>query len=232
MLTNEQKVRVEIKGVQNALLVTLGDGDWQDAERSILERVKAQNSFFKGARVAVDVGERSLRAADLGSFRDHLSDLEVTLWAVLSSVDGTEETARRLGLATRLPGTSTRKQKIAPVNTEFDGESSVLLRKTMRSGYKVSHPGHITVIGDVNPGAEIIAGGDIVVWGRLRGMVHAGADGNTEAMVCALDMNPMQLRIADKIAVPPKRKKGEVVQPEVARIVNDQVVAEPWNFKE
>ncbi|NSW51098.1 MAG: septum site-determining protein MinC [Anaerolineae bacterium] len=228
----EQKVRVEIKGVQNALLVTLGEGDWADAERSILARVEAQNSFFKGARMAVDVGERSLRAAELGSFRDHLSDLDVTLWAVLSSTDVTEETARRLGLATRLPGTATRKQKIAPVSTEFSGESGILLRKTMRSGFKVTHPGHITVIGDVNAGAEIIAGGDVVVWGRLRGMVHAGADGNHQAMVCALELTPMQLRIADKIAVPPRRKKGEVLQPEIARIANDQVVAEPWNFKE
>jgi len=232
MDSTEQKIRIEIKGIQNALLVSFGEGDWTAAENGLLERVQTQGSFFKGARLAVDVGERSLRAAELGGFRDRLADLDVTLWAVLSSVDATEENARRLGLATRISGGNQSKQKIQPVNTSFDGENGVLLRKTMRSGFKLSHPGHVTVIGDVNPGAEIIAGGDIVVWGHLRGMVHAGADGNTEAVVCALDFNPMQLRIADKIAVPPKRKKGEVVHPEMAKIINDQVISEPWHMKE
>ncbi len=85
------------------------------------------------------------------------------------------------------------------------------------------------MIGDVNPGAEIIARGDVVVWGRLRGMVHAGAEGDESAVVCALDLSPTQLRIAGQIAVTPKRRGKP--QPEMARISNGQVVAEPWDPK-
>jgi len=82
------------------------------------------------------------------------------------------------------------------------------------------------VIGDVNPGAEIIAGGDIVVWGRLRGVAHAGAAGDTAAVVCALDLSPTQLRIADSIAISPGRQREP--RPEMARLKDGQIIAERW----
>jgi septum site-determining protein MinC len=99
----------------------------------------------------------------------------------------------------------------------------------LRSGFSLQHPGHVVVIGDVNPGAEVIAGGDILVWGRLRGVVHAGAEGDEGAIVCALDLSPTQLRIAGQIAITPKRRGKP--HPEVARLHEGQVVAEPWDPK-
>ncbi len=103
----------------------------------------------------------------------------------------------------------------------------MLVHRTLRSGFKISYAGHVVVVGDVNPGAEIIAGGNVVVWGRLKGVVHAGAQGDEEAVVCALELVPTQLRIADKIAIQPKRPSKP--QPEMARIHDGQVVAEHWN---
>jgi septum site-determining protein MinC len=82
------------------------------------------------------------------------------------------------------------------------------------------------VFGDVNPGAEVIAGGSVIVWGRLRGVVHAGAKGNRTATVCALDMSPTQLRIAGQIAVSPTRRGKP--QPEIVRIKDNQLQAETW----
>jgi septum site-determining protein MinC len=84
------------------------------------------------------------------------------------------------------------------------------------------------VIGDVNPGAQIIAGGNVVVWGRLRGLVHAGAEGDESAVVCAMDLAPTQLRIAGHIAIPPQ-ERGEP-RPEIAFVKNGEVVAEEWNI--
>jgi len=69
----------------------------------------------------------------------------------------------------------------------------------------------------------------VVVWGRLRGVVHAGAGGDAEAVVCALDLSPTQLRIANHIATSPARK-GEP-KPEMARIRDGQIVAERWSAK-
>jgi septum site-determining protein MinC len=89
------------------------------------------------------------------------------------------------------------------------------------------HPGHIVIIGDVNPGAEVVAGGDIVVWGRLRGLVHAGALEDENAVICALELAPTQLRIASHIARSPEERPVKPV-PEKASIRDGQIVAVPW----
>jgi septum site-determining protein MinC len=111
-----------------------------------------------------------------------------------------------------------------------DPEAGLVARRTLRSGQQLRHPGSITVIGDVNPGAEIVAGGDIVVWGKLRGTVHAGAMGNETAVVCALDLAPTQLRIAQYIARSPEGRRRKPT-PEVARVRDGKIVAESWEMK-
>jgi septum site-determining protein MinC len=117
-------------------------------------------------------------------------------------------------------------QKLKPLDTALSGEAAIFIRRTMRSGFKVAYQGHVIVLGDVNPGAEIIASGSVVVWGRLRGTVHAGAEGDLAAVVCALDLSPTQLRIASKITTTPQDHVDP--KPEIASIVEDQIIAEPW----
>jgi septum site-determining protein MinC len=93
----------------------------------------------------------------------------------------------------------------------------------------VQSKGHAIVFGDINPGAEVIVTGNVIVWGRLRGVVHAGAEGNEQATVSALEMAPTQLRIAYVAAIPPKQK-GKLM-PEVARVYRGQIIVEPWDVK-
>jgi len=152
------------------------------------------------------------------------------LWAVLANSPKTVQTAQALGLATRLSKPIPERAQKLPETRLYDGEGAVLVKRTLRSGYSLEHPGHVVVIGDVNPGAEIVAGGDVVVWGHLRGVVHAGAEGDEHAVVCALDLSPTQLRIAGQIALSPQRR-GKT-QPEVAKLQNGQVIAEVWNPKD
>lgn len=218
--------KVHVKGIRDGLLVTLGEGTWSELHQALLDHLDDQVEFLKGARLALDVGNQILKAADMGQLRNEISERDLTLWAVLSNSPTTEQTAQTLGLATRI--TKPRPEYISPpASTTFqEGGGAILVRRTLRSGYSLKHAGHVIVIGDVNPGAEIIAGGDVVVWGRLRGMVHAGAEGDEAAVVCALDLSPTQLRIADQIAVTPKRRGKP--QPEIARLEDGQVVAESW----
>ena len=90
----------------------------------------------------------------------------------------------------------------APPQSAPAGISTLYHRGTLRGGQTLHNLGNIIVIGDVNPGAELIASGDIVVFGSLRGVAHAGAQGDGAARVVALELSPTQLRIATKIAAP------------------------------
>lgn len=216
---------MQIKGLKDGLLVTLGEGAWQDRLEELVLHVQQQEKFFRGARLALDVGNRILYSSELEQLRAKLAEKGVVLWAILSNSPATEQAAQELSLATRItPPRSDRV--IRPVDPNLPGEAAILVQKTLRSGFKVAYHGHVVVLGDVNPGAEITASGSIIVWGKLRGVVHAGAEGDENAMVCALDLAPMQLRIAGYIAVTPQRKGKP--EPEIARIDHNQVVAESW----
>jgi septum site-determining protein MinC len=106
--------------------------------------------------------------------------------------------------------------------------SAVVVRRTLRSGRVLKHNGHIVVVGDVNPGAEVIASGDVIVWGKLRGLVHAGALGDGNAIVCALHFEPTQLRIANMIARMPEQRKKRIA-PEMASIRNGKLEIVEWS---
>lgn len=102
----------------------------------------------------------------------------------------------------------------------------LFLKQTLRSGQAISHKGHLVIIGDVNPGAEIMAEGDITIWGALRGMAHAGVGGNINAEIRALKFEPIQLRIAHAIARAPDKLKSAALTssgPETARIINGKI---------
>jgi len=90
---------------------------------------------------------------------------------------------------------------------------------TLRGGQVLHHTGNIVVVGDVNPGAELIATGDILVFGRLGGIAHAGAQGDDNARIFALELAPTQLRIATSIAADtePKRRSAPLPEAAVAR---------------
>ncbi len=228
MMRLKQPESIQIKGIREGLLITLGEGDWQSIFDSLMDKITEKEKFFQGAKLALDVGNRIVHAADLGTLRDRLADKNIILWAILSNSPITELTAQDLGLATRI-SVPKPERIIKSIESSIPGEDAIFLRKTIRSGFKVVSNGHIIIFGDVNPGGEIIAGGSVIIWGRCQGVVQAGADGDQDATVCALDLNPTQLRIAGIIAISPKRKGKP--QPEMAKIIAGQVVAETWNPK-
>jgi septum site-determining protein MinC len=224
---------ITIKGIREGLLVTVDEaGTWAETSHALLEQIDHAADFFKGARLALAIGPRTLSAAELGRLRDDLSERTLSLWAVLSESPLTVKSAQALGLNIALPSSmpqATLPEERTEVEAPTAESDAMLVRRTLRSGGRLHHPGHVVVIGDVNPGAEIIAGGDIVVWGRLRGVAQAGVEGDEEAVVCALDLAPTQLRIAHHIATSPARK-GEP-KPEMARVKGGQIIAERWSPK-
>jgi septum site-determining protein MinC len=152
--------------------------------------------------------------------------LGVTLWAVESDHPATHVAAQELGLETGFRD----PQPYAPEQMTREDMPGVVVRRTLRSGQALQHTGHLTLIGDVNPGAEVTAGGDIIVWGKLRGTAHAGAVGDDGAIVCALQLAPSQIRIGSHIARPPERE-GLPEVPEMASVQDGDIVVEGWMVK-
>lgn len=109
-------------------------------------------------------------------------------------------------------------------------ERTLYFRGTVRSGQSLEFPGNVVILGDVNPGAYVVASGDIIVMGRLHGVVHAGAEGEDQALVVAAGFFPSQLRIAQYIGRPPDeypQAANHRVPAEKASIKDGTIVIEP-----
>ncbi len=107
----------------------------------------------------------------------------------------------------------------------------LVVNRTVRSGQEIKSPGSVMICGNVNAGAQIIAGGSIDIRGACKGVVHAGAYGDTTAFVVADQLMPMQIRIADRIAQPPENMKKPKVA-ERASIKDGKIVIEPIERQE
>ncbi|GIV83451.1 MAG: putative septum site-determining protein MinC [Candidatus Roseilinea sp.] len=249
---------IAIKGFKHGLVVVFwGDSSnapWPTRLRELEAKLSANPDFFKGGSIAFDVKATPLSEDDLRRSIALLQSYEVTLWAVLSEDEATRARVRALGLADRLipsapvphqtredtpltaatssspPAAEPPPAHITP--TEEGYVDGLLVRRRVRSGQVLRHPGHVVVIGDVNPGAQLIAGSDIIVWGKLQGSAHAGALGDDRAVICALEMSPSSIRIADVTHIPQpsqrrsRRKAGSV---KMARIKDQEIVFVAWD---
>ncbi len=217
---------LDIKGYRDGLLIHMPDGEWPQAVIALLQAIDERGDFFRGARVVLQMHDREVIAEDLAALREALSLRQVSLRSLISSDAITNMSAEAEGLIVTPSPPQSMTDEDFVIDTELPGEEAVLVERTLRSGNVIRHPGHVIVMGDVNPGAEIVAGGHVIVWGRLRGTVHAGAAGAARALVAALELSPTQLRIAGKVSVSPDRKAK--ARPELARLQDGQVIAELW----
>jgi len=224
-----EATEIKIKGTRRGLSITLGEGDWQQLLRELDVRLGQADTFFQGSQVNLHTGKRDIEQQELEELISILANHNIELVSLQTSSEFAAEAAQALGVKLALPEPISTQPGIRAL-TE-DPSEGLLLRRTLRSGQSLQHTGHVVIIGDVNPGAEIIAGGDVVVWGKLRGMVHAGALGDNEAIVCALELTPTQLRIGSYIAISPSEKRSKGIQPEVASVLDGRIVAKPWSGK-
>lgn len=101
---------------------------------------------------------------------------------------------------------------------------TVVIQRTLRSGQMIYYPGHVVLLGDVNPGAELTADGDIFIFGHLRGTAHAGFAGGEDAVVFAFKLKPTQLRIANHITRSPDNDDFYFEEPEIAFIEDEKII--------
>jgi septum site-determining protein MinC len=163
--------------------------------------------FFEGASVVLELDQPQVVGRLVAGVCALLDQSGIVLKSVSTSPDGAPPARIR-----------------HPEPPEQD--TGAFVTRTLRSGQRTAHAGSVVIIGDVNAGAEVRAGGSVVVWGRLRGNVEAGLSGG-DAVVCALDLTPTQLRIGTAVARAPDGARVAPF-PEVARRVGEAIVVEPW----
>lgn len=219
---------IAIKGTRNGLLLTLEpETPFGELLNALAERLAEAPAFFRGASLSVDTSRRMLRVSERTQLEALLAHYEMSM-APLSgplALHTRSALTQDLGLVDTRQAAFSGEPQVTRDLRDFD--DTLFLRRTIRSGQAIRHHSNVVVLGDVNPGAEIVAGRDIIVWGVLRGMVHAGYPDDEGAMVCSLLLAPVQLRIAHLLSRPPE---GLEVQPrpEVATIRSGQIVVEAW----
>jgi septum site-determining protein MinC len=135
----------------------------------------------------------------------------------------------------RIPGPRIETPKHDPLDEllgrEAGGTRVHHVHRTLRSGTAIRFDGDVLVFGDVNPGAEIIATGNVLVLGSLRGMVHAGASGDENAIILGFDLRPTQLRVGRKIAIAPNEDAASGTGPTIARVRDGKIVLDPYRTR-
>ena len=133
------------------------------------------------------------------------------------------------GNSLKIDSTFMKEQEVKNKFLLFDSnkKEDILHEGTVRSGNRISSNGNLSIIGDVNPGAIVTAKKNIFVWGKLLGVAFAGKDGDKNTSIASLYLNPLQLRIADIVAIGPKEKPKNNY-PEIAVIENRTINIKPY----
>lgn len=205
---------------------------FHDLLQAVEDELARAKGFFRDSPVVLHFGDRLLRKEDWWQLKELLLGEGLLLRYAVATAQPSRDLLYKEGLPVRdsLPAL-TLEQK-APQSAALKGTNTLYLRRGLRGGQKEVFEGDVVVMGDVNQGAEILAGGDVVVVGTLRGMVHAGYPDNTEAVVVALNLTPLQLRIGPLIARgDDAHNNRRTPHPEVARIKTDHIMIEPYQGK-
>ena len=150
-------------------------------------------------QVHLQAGDRLLDMRQLQEISDILHKHDLILHHLTTTRRQTAINGASMGLSVE-QGTFMHSLMGYTVNAPNPMSDPLYVKATLRSGSEIRHSGSIMVFGDVHAGAELIADGDIIVWGKLRGMAHAGAKGNSLALVMALHLEATQIRIAEFVA--------------------------------
>lgn len=236
---------INIKGTPKGLVICLDSGhDFELLKKTLKHKIESAGGFFKGAKFTFHLDRNLLTAENTKELENIccenglVPDRQITWKSSMEKETGSVEkdTTFRLPAATR---ESDMADNVRPLMreaspslpavgiTEADRKPCMLLNRSLRSGQRINYDGNVVVLGDVNPGSEVTATGDIVVMGSLRGVVHAGAKGDGSSIIMAYRLNPVQLRIGSTISRPPENNVASNL-PEIARLHRNQMVIEPY----
>ncbi|HEX3028352.1 MAG TPA: septum site-determining protein MinC [Clostridia bacterium] len=216
---------VTFKATVNGLIILMHEeDDFESIYSQIEKKVASAGRFFRDASISIKYRGKKLS-----------KEQEDRIMNLMLSKTGAEIKGIKEDLEEDVKPVARKSEPVDKITMKkffFKGINEGITkfyRGTVRSGQLISFDGNLVVVGDVNPGGEVIATGNVMVMGSLRGMVHAGADGNKEALVVAFNLQPTQLRIADVITRAPDEKSSiSPFIPELAFVKDDTVYIERY----
>jgi len=204
MVTDKIIIKGNKEGL-NAVINMNHFSDFDDMLESLIDKLSKGKKFYKGSTLKITTELKYINEKESRKLKDILFDEFLISDCIFEDQD----------------------DAIGKVFTGIYEGKTKFLRKTIRSGQSINYPGNIVIVGDVNPGAEIYAAGNIIVLGTLRGLVHAGTNGNEKAIIAAFKLEPQILQIGNIVTRSPE-DEAKPQYPEVAKIKNGNIIVEPY----
>ena len=167
----------------------------------------------------------SISSHQLSKFKNNFDKLNIHSLSICSNNRDTILAGKSLKIDSTFVKEKAIKDELLLVDSQK--KDDIFHEGTVRSGERIFSNGNLCIIGDVNPGAIVSAKNNIYVWGKLLGIAFAGKDGNKNASISSLYLNPLQLRIADVIAIGPKDKPKNHY-PEIALVDKQTININPF----
>ncbi len=213
---------IEFKGTKNGIILRYNPQlSFLQFRSKLIDKLEAANRFFEGSHIIGVEGpefsadqeeEISRLIRDLGGMKvltlESVNHLTVAAATPSKRIEATEPVSQRIAIS---------EQRV----------ESVIQRGTLRSGSCINSESDIVLLGDANPGSELVAAGHIIVLGSLRGIAHAGKNGDDSCYIIALNLQPSQLRIGNHITRAPD-DAAEPDYPEIAFVKDGQIIIEPY----
>lgn len=211
------KNMVSFKGISEGVFIKIQGEDFELIKNELNKKITDTTDFFKGTKF-LGIQSEGLTQEQINEIRLILKykyDLDISLEELPDHVNHTLQDDKP-------------KDNGSIIANGIEEGMTRFIYGTLRSGQSIVYEGNIVVVGDVNPGAVLKAKGHIIVLGTLRGVAQAGTDGNGERIVAAYNLIPTQLRIGDTIVRPPDGDSSQSKLPELAKLINGEVVIEPY----
>lgn len=210
---------ISFRGVKEGIFIYIYGNDLFQIKMQIDEKLKRDYNFYKDTKLIGIKGEELSKeqVVELKMMLRYKYDLDI--------VD--EELPKNI-LEESIIEKKIIANQLSAGSDDEDCGMAKFVKGTLRSGQVVNYPGNIIVIGDVNPGALLEAEGNIVVLGTLKGVAHAGMNGNLEAVVAAYDLQPSQIRIGGFIGRQPDVGMTKSRVPEIASVRQNELIIEPY----
>ena len=201
---------VKITGSKSGIILKLdSEADWEELKKQVAEKFRSTSDFWGNAQKAIAFKGRDLSEEQqeeiLGIIRENCS---LDIVCVLDDDPERENAfANAVKENTGQEKKSGTSQETVDNLLQTDNGTGFFFKGNLRSGQVLDVETSIIILGDVNAGAKVVSKGNVIILGSLKGNVFAGSAGNVDAFVIALDMKPVQIRIADTIARSPDEKK-------------------------